>query len=417
MATRTSHETDPSRRRLLRGLSAALAPMLLPCGFLIPKISLAAAPRWDRMLILIELQGGNDGLNTLVPFRDDAYRALRPTLGLPVDQLVMLNDTAALHNALTPMVSMWEAGEMAVVQSIGYERPNHSHFRSIEIWDAASGSDEVVPEGWVSRLFAAQRPPAETSAEGVIFGRPVLGPLLPAPAESGVPSRRFVVMDSVKNFTRRGLSLPAPAEAPAETPALQHLLSTQAVAGTVAQKVAADLKRIEGNEALEKRLAAFPQHTFGKQCAELARLLAADSKIEVAKLSHGGFDTHVNQLGTHARLLGELASGLAALRAFAKEQGVWDRLVIATYSEFGRRAGENKSAGTDHGTAAPHFVLGGKVKGGMVGTAPDLGKLQAGDLIHSLPMQRYIASLAKETWGLSQTLPALDPFEPLGLIS
>ncbi|MFY8106241.1 MAG: DUF1501 domain-containing protein, partial [Elstera sp.] len=185
---------DPSRRRLLRGLSALLAPALLPCGFLIPSVSLAAGQRWDRMLILIELQGGNDGLNTVVPFRDEAYRALRPTLGLPVDQLLMLNDSTALHNALTPLISTWEAGEMAVVQSIGYERPNHSHFRSIEIWDGASGSDEVISEGWVSRLFAAQRPPSETSADGVIFGRPVLGPLLPAPAESGAPARRFVVM-------------------------------------------------------------------------------------------------------------------------------------------------------------------------------------------------------------------------------
>lgn len=408
---------DPSRRRLLRGLSATLAPFILPCGALIPKLSLAAAPgNWQRMLILVELQGGNDGLNTLVPYRDDAYRALRPTLGLPVDQLVTLTGDAALHNALTPLVGTWEAGELAIVQGIGYERPNHSHFRSIEIWDAASTSDEVIPEGWVSRLFAAQHPPSG-EADGVIFGRPVLGPLLPVANSDNQVPRRFVVMDSVKNFTRRGLALPANQPTTAETPALQHLLATQAIAGQVAQGVAEDLKKLDGNEALEKRLAAFPQHGFGKQCAELARLLAADSRIAVAKLSLGGFDTHVNQLGTHARLLGELASGLAALRAFAKEQGVWDRLVIASYSEFGRRAGENKSAGTDHGTAAPHFVLGGNIAGGLKGEAPSLTQLQAGDLIHTMPMQRYIGSLAKETWGLTETLPALDRYPPLRLIA
>lgn len=405
----------PDRRRFLQGLAAVSAALLLPRGQ-----AAAAAGAWDRLLVLVELQGGNDGLNTLVPLQQEAaYRALRPALALPAADLLRLNGSAALHPSLKPFADFWQAGELAVVQGVGYAQPNHSHFRSIEIWDSASRADEVIGEGWVSQLFARQ-PPPQATAEGVIFGRPVMGPLLAyqsGPQQPTGGGRRFVMMDTVRAFARRGLSLPAAEQAAAETPALLHLLKTQTVAAEVARGVADDLKKLEGNEALEKRLAEFPQHNFGRQCAELARLLAAGSRIPVAKLSLGGFDTHVNQLGTHARLLGELAGGLAALRGFARELGVWDRLVVATYSEFGRRAAENRSAGTDHGTAAPHFVLGGKVRGGLKGEMPDLEKLVANDLIFTTPMQQYFASLARESWQLQASLPAFDRQPLLGLLA
>jgi len=337
-----------------------------------------------RILILVELSGGNDGLNTVVPHEDERYRALRPRLALPSADLVPLGGGFALHGALRPLATAWEARELAVVQGLGYPAPNRSHFRSIEIWETGSDSDEFLGDGWLARTIRGAERPKERAADSIILGRDDPGPL----DGEGLSN---IVLGEPGEFARRARRLD-PAPGPGGRSALDHIL-----------EVSDEIRRAA--EVIEERRknapalgVTFPTTRFGQQCETAAQLLAAELPIAVVKLFHGGFDTHANQLPTHARLLGELAGGLAALRDALVKAKVWDRVHVATYSEFGRRAGENGSGGTDHGAAAPHFVLGGKVKGGLHGAAPDLGELADGDLRFTTDYRRLYATIREKWW-------------------
>jgi len=344
-----------------------------------------------RILILVELSGGNDGLNTVVPHRDERYRALRPRLALPADELVPLGDDLALHGALRPLAAAWEARELAVVQGLGYPAPNRSHFRSIEIWETGSSSDEYLGDGWLVRTLRGVERPKERAADSIILGRDDPGPL----DGEGLSN---IVLGEPGEFAREARRLD-PTPGPGGRSALDHILE-------VNDEI---LRAAEVIEERRKRAPAlgvtFPTTRFGRQCETAAQLLAAELPIAVVKLFHGGFDTHANQLPAHARLLGELAGGLAALREALAKAGVWDRVLVSTYSEFGRRAGENGSNGTDHGTAAPHFVLGGKVKGGLHGATPDLGKLDDGDLRFTTDYRRLYATIREKWWGSTGESP------------
>lgn len=383
----------PARRTFLKLAAAGLA-----LGA--PRLALAA-PAWDRRLVLIELQGGNDGLNTVVPFADPEYRRLRPALGLPEPDVVKLDSRLGLHPALAPLLPAWSAEEMAIVLGAGYDKPNRSHFRSIEIWDAASSADEVIAEGWIARLFERARPPDDFAAHAVVFGRPHLGPV-------GGARARVVLMDDALNFARRGVALAALAERK-DNPALAHLARVQSTARVAAERVLADLDRAG------KPASTFPRTPIGRQLGQVAQLVAAGSKVAAFKVAHEGYDTHGGQLATHQRLLGELADALIAFRAAMIASGDWRKVLVLTYSEFGRRPKENASAGTDHGTAAPHFALGGAVKGGIVGAQPALDRLVEQDMVHTLDYRRLFATVAKGWWGI----PAgggLENYAPLPLL-
>ena len=383
------------RRGVLRLLAGAgMAPLVWQHR----SIAAAVAGRdpWPRKLVLVELQGGNDGLNTVVPYASPAYYAGRPTIAVARDEVIRLDDRVGLHPALGPLAEAWEAGQAAIVQGLGYAEPNRSHFRSIEIWDAAR-EDRYFTEGWVARIFRTHPLPDGLAAEGVVLGRPYVGPLLG-------PGRRVIVMDTAAAFARRGARL-GDVKAVSDNPALAHILETQARAVESSSRVTRDLARIDADEALAKRLQAFPADPFGRQCAELARLLAAGTPVAAVKMSIGSFDTHVYQPAIHARLLASLAGGLAELRRFAIERELWDGLLVVTYSEFGRRAAENRSRGTDHGAAAPQFVLGGKVKGGLFGPHPDLEALENGDIALGTDYRRLLATVAERWWNMPDALP------------
>lgn len=394
-----------ARRTILKLAGASGLVALMP-GF-----GLAApAGRFDRMLVLVELSGGNDGLNTVVPYANDRYAALRPTLGIARKDVIQLDDQVGLNPAMVPLMHGWECGDLAIVQGLSYPAPNLSHFRSIEIWDSASRSDQVIETGWVARLLAANSRPDGLAADGVVFGRPYIGPLLG-------PGLRIAVMDGTESFAKRGIQMAA-LDAGTGNPALDHVLQVQGAARSVAERVGASLAAATGgNDALTKRLAAFPKTPIGRQMAEVARLLSIDAQVPAVKVSHTGFDTHVNQRGAHDRLLGELAAALDAFRAFARDAGHWDRVLLATYSEFGRRPGENKSAGTDHGTAAPHFVMGGQIRGGLHGAPPDLEAFDKGDLKLGLDFRQLYATISDRWWQAPGRLAELGGFEPLPILA
>jgi uncharacterized protein (DUF1501 family) len=366
-----------TRRQFLQSLTAGALTLYWP-------VARAAGPLWDRTLLLLELNGGNDGLNTLVPYADSAYYAARPRLAIERGQVLQLSPLLGLHPALEPLWRDWQQGQLAVVPGVGYAQPNRSHFRSIEIWDTASNSEETLATGWLARLFERQAPPRERPADGIVIGRNA------APLTGG--QTRAVVMQDAGRFLRQAQHIESGAAA-APNPALAHILG---VRSDVRQAAAQMGSRLDSSAALGT---TFPQHRFGRDIETAARLIASGAHAPVIKLAHGSFDTHSNQRGTHERLLRELAEGLSAFRTEMQARGLWDRVLVMTYSEFGRRVAENGSQGTDHGTAAPQFLLGGRVKGGIYGSQPSLTQLDAGDLRHTTDY-RSLYVTAAQWWGL-----------------
>lgn len=365
------------RRHFLR--LSALIPFAGTTGF----ARAATAPGARRLLVLVELKGGNDGLNTVVPFADPRYAELRPRLAIARDQVVQLSEHTGLHPALAGLKPVWDARQLAVVQGVGYPDPNLSHFRSIEIWDTASKSDEYLDEGWLARAFEKSPCPAAFAAEGVVVGAGGMGPLAGRKV-------RTLALTSPEQFLRNA-RLARPEAAVTRNAALAHILRVE-------HDVRISAERLHAGRTFS---AAFPPGPFGNAAGTAAQLAANPAGIAVVRLSLGSFDTHANQQGTHANLLRQLGDGLAAMRAALIEIGRWDSTLVATYAEFGRRPRENESGGTDHGTASAHFVLGGAVRGGLYGAAPALDRLDGnGNLPHAVDFRSYYATFLDRWWGI-----------------
>ncbi len=342
----------------------------------------AAGPGYNRVLILVELKGGNDGLNTLVPYVDDAYYALRPKIAIRRDDVVQLTDRAGLHPALAPLQGFWRDRQLAVLQGVGYPEPNLSHFRSIEIWDTASKSAEYLQEGWLTRTFATQPAPRTFAADGVIIGSSDLGPL----AGGGT---RAIALTNTDQFLRRAkLAQSAPITGNA---ALAHVLKVEA-------DVVQAASRLDARYAFKTE---FPTGNFGNAIHTACQVIANPSGVAVVRVTLSGFDTHTNQTGTQARLLKDVAEGLVALKSALDELGKWNDTIVLTYAEFGRRPKENISGGTDHGTANVHFALGGRIAGGMYGAAPDLSRLSVdGNPAFALDFRGAYATVLDKWWGV-----------------
>jgi len=335
-----------------------------------------------KLLILVELRGGNDGLNSVVPYSDPLYASLRPRIAVARDQVVQLTEKTGLHPSLEKLQPRWEARELAIVQGVGYPQPNLSHFRSIEIWDTASKSDEYLDAGWLARAFEQSPSPASFAADGVVVGAGSMGPL------AGNAARCIALADPAQFLRNARL---ARGEGETRNPALAHILRVERDVRASAEKLTAG-RRFD---------TPFPAGAFGNAVNTAAQLATNESGVAVVRLSLGSFDTHANQLGTHANLLRQLAEGIEALRAALVEARRWDTTVIATYAEFGRRPRENQSGGTDHGTASAHLVTGGSVKGGLYGAAPALDRLDGdGNLPHAVDFRGYYATFLERWWGI-----------------
>ena len=373
----------------------------LPLASIAPDVVWATAPAradYRNLLVLIELKGGNDGLNTVIPYANPTYYALRPRLAIPRDQVVKLTDAVGLHPALEPLLPFWKKRELAVLQGVGYPEPNLSHFRSIEIWDTASKSGEYLQEGWLTRTFAAAATPADFAADGVIVGSPDLGPL----AGGGT---RAIALANTEQFLRRARL--AAAEGTAHNKALQHIL-----------KVEADVMQAASHLNVDYAFKTeFPQGAFGAAIKTASQVIANRAGVAVVRVTLGGFDTHSGQLNAQARLLGELAGGLAALKNALDELDRWNDTLVLTYAEFGRRPKENLSNGTDHGTASVHFALGGRVAGGMYGDQLALDRLSDdGNPAHAIDFRSVYATVLDRWWGVASSGPLGGKFAPLPIL-
>ncbi len=340
-----------------------------------------------RILLLVELKGGNDGLNTVVPYADPQYRQLRPNLGVAREKVLQLDERVGLHDKLEPLMESWQAGDLAIVQGVGYPNPNRSHFRSIEIWDTASSSTQTLSEGWVARAFEHSKRPAAAGVDSIVIDTnslPLMGPDL-----------RTIVMQDAENFVRQAQAMKDnPRVADDGNRALRHLLAVRREINAAAASLS-DKLRAAPAPAQEYA----QEGPLGRQFDLATRIITAKVPVVAVKIALGGFDTHANQAPVHERLLGLLANGLATFRRNMIAAGRWDEVLVLTYSEFGRRAKQNASGGTDHGAAAPQFVMGGKVRGGLHGAYPSLADLQDGDLRHAVDFRDVYSTIARGCWG------------------
>ena len=362
-----------------------------------PVVLSAAGADPPGYLIMIELTGGNDALNAFVPLDQTAYYNLRPKLALRDKAIAELRPNLGLNTALAPLLPAWREGEMAVLPGLGYSAPNLSHFRGMDIWYSGSGSREYVASGWLSAKHSDGAP-----ADGLTLAR---GNSLFRGGKAD-----YLTINNLEKFVINGGDIHVWQGTPSdenmaflintgrEVKAFQQLLSAS-LAGTGAPQV------------------AFSAHAFGRQCYSAARLIAGQIGVPMLHLRLGGFDTHARQLARHNRQLKVLAEGLASLRSALIQNGNWQNTLIATFSEFGRRAAENASGGTDHGTAATHFVMGGSVKGGVYGDYPSLSDLDnRGNLRYTTDFRRLYSTIEHDWLGRDRALFSLNDFPRLPFI-
>lgn len=336
-----------NRRSMLKMLAGSL---LLP--------GVASLPAWanntGRRLILLELAGANDGLNTVVPWRNDHYYKLRPGLALADRQRIILNDEFALHSALEPLLPLWEAGELAIVHGLGYPKPNRSHFKSIALWETGSDGTRTRRQGWPTHDLEHHCASQQVDACGISLG-----------GGMGVFSNatgNWLSMRSVGQFAESSLSVDA-AAMQSDNP-LMRMLDNRA--RSLERSIASIAAKTEASQSVTNRSGS----KLASQVNQAVSLINAGVDVPVLKLSLKGFDTHENQLARHQRLLRELGRSIKQLRQQLMQHGEWDNTLLITYSEFGRTPAENSNGGTDHGTVAPHFVIGGNINGGFYGQAP-----------------------------------------------
>ena len=347
-----------------------------------------------KRLILIELKGGNDGLNTVIPYADPLYYKLRPKIAIQKEHVLHINESIGFHPSMKAMKNIFEKNELAIIQGIGYPKPNRSHFRSIAIWDTASNSQEYLDNGWLNTLTLTQD---INLLRGVVLGGEY-GPL------SG-QTKGIIKLKNIKGFVQQSRQIKGRISLTSNNDALIHILKTE----LEIRKSANVLRK----SLVEEDLAfPFKKSSFGKQMRTTTQLINSGTITPFFKVSLDSFDTHTNQAKKHANLLKELSEGISTMRKNLIASGEWDNTVIMTYSEFGRRAAENANKGTDHGTAAPHFVLGGKVQGGIYGEHPSLKSLDTNhDLIYKTDFRSLYKSIANDWFKVSSKL--LQPFSPI----
>ena len=387
--------------------------------------------RDSTILVILQMAGGNDGLNTVVPHGNDDYYRARPRLGIAASQVLKINDVLGLHPGLAGFKELYDGGHLSVIQGVGYPNPNRSHFRSTEIWQTASDSNRFERYGWLGRYFdntcsgceptvavniGRQMPQAFTakSPKGVSLDNPqnfrFISSDRPANGEGDMMEQSFRELSEQEFIPNSGGSITAigGTAAPAKGSPLDFLERTALDAQMSSDQIRAISSRTENK-------ATYPTSQLGNSLKLVAKLIGGGLPTRIFYVSQGGYDTHTNQAGTQDRLLRDLGESVKSFVNDMKAQGNLERVLVMTFSEFGRRVSENANAGTDHGAAAPMFMVGSKVRGGLVGRYPSLapGDLAQGDLKYTTDFRSVYAAVL-EGWLKTRSEPILGrKFDPL----
>jgi uncharacterized protein (DUF1501 family) len=413
---------NTNRRAFLKSSLAAstlvsMGATTIP-GFLGRSAQAAAGTKGnDRVLVVVQLIGGNDGLNTVVPHGLDGYVRARRVLRLPAGQIHAITREIGLHPGMGQMAKLLEDGRLAAVQGVGYPNPDRSHFRSMEIWETARTETGALETGWLGRALDACAAAPGDDTPALHVGTRAL-PLAFKSKRTEVPSldrldqfRLQVSGDATaRRAARASLDEVARIERTSDDPLLGFLRRSTLAAYDSSQR----LEQLVSPQAGSSK---YPDFGLARRLGLIAQIIKAGFGTRIYYTSLDGFDTHANQLGTHAALLTELSDSIAAFHADLAGAGQADRVALLTFSEFGRRVAENASGGTDHGAAAPVFVVGPVARAGLVGEHPGLDALDDGDLRHHTDFRRVYAALLERWLGLPAA-PVVGPgFEPLDLFA
>ena len=380
------------------------------------------------ILVVLQMAGGNDGINTVVPYANDFYHQARPKIGLKADDILKLNDDVGLHGALKGFKELYDGGELSVIQGVGYPNPNRSHFRSTEIWQTASDSDRVEKHGWLGRYFDNACADADP-AVGVTIGSQLPEAFFAAKPKgicfNNPQNYRFIANgngteESYKKLNELEMSSPAPDENSGGSigmlPAGMPMTGGRAI--DFISRTALDAQHssdeIRGIAARVQNQATYPNSPLAGSLKLVAKLIGGGLPTRVYYVSQGGYDTHTNQLASQQRLLGDLGDSMKAFVVDMKAQGNLQRVLVMTFSEFGRRVAENANGGTDHGAAAPMFIVGNKVKAGLLGKYPSLAPsdLFQGDVKYNVDFRSVYAGVL-ENWLKTPSTPILGKQFPL----
>jgi len=364
------------RRKLVKSI---LSGLILP---LVPFKIDAAAKKTGRRLILIELSGANDGLNTVIPYSDDRYYGLRPELAIKKNERISISDDFALHSALKNLVNIYEDNDLAIIHGLGYPGPNRSHFKSIALWESGGDGNMAGRTGWLTEDIEGLKSIQDFDAHGISLD-----------GGMGIftsPNGTWLSMTSANQFVKLSETQFILSEK-TNNPSLNLLLGRALDLNISMKRIS---KKLSSTKQLKTKINA---GNLGRQLSVASSLIAAGINTPIFKVKIDGFDTHENQSWRHKDLLQQLSNAIFGFKEQMVEIGEWENTLIFTYSEFGRRATENFTSGTDHGTAAPHFLVGGNVNGGLYSQHPDLGKLVNGDMTYTMDY-RTIYELILGKW-------------------
>ena len=411
-------------RRTFLQASSLLATAGVAPGFL-ARAAETAKPGDDRVLVVVEMTGGNDGLNTVIPHADGLYYKARPTLGVPKNRTLRVDAEVGLHPRLTGLNDMLDKGELAIVLGVGYPNPNRSHFDSMDIWQSADPT-RALKTGWIGRTL-----PGMKASKSGMLAMHVAAEKLPLAFQetSGVISlsdpSSFTLRLSGKERAAKRKKLIETLNAPGASPsddlaAFVRGRQSQVLSGVeTLEKVLnqRDEKDPDNPRLYRGRRIGQGNSPLGEQLALIARMVKAGIGARVYYASIEGFDTHTGQANSHANLLGDLGNAVGQFFEGLREDGLGKRVVLMTYSEFGRRVQENGSKGTDHGAASHLFVAGPPVKGGLVGKYPRLDDLTDGDMKFGIDFRRVYATLLDGWLGCNSKDILGGRFEHLPLLA
>jgi uncharacterized protein (DUF1501 family) len=389
-----------------------------------------------QILVVLQMAGGNDGLNTVVPYANDFYHKARPRIGLKPDDVLKLSDSIGLHPALTGFKALFDAGQLGVVQGVGYPNPNRSHFRSTDIWMTASDSNKYEKHGWLGRYFDANCAGCDPTV-GVAVGRQM-------PLAFAGEKAKGIAVDNPANYRFMGdtPTMNGEKDTTEESYRKLNMIETAGAddnsGGTIgaisgaARSTGSPLDFIE-RTALDAQVSSdevraiagkvenhvsYPATQLGNSLKLVAKLIGGGLPTRVFYVSQGGYDTHTNQTGTQERLFKDLGDSVKSFTDDLKAQGNMERVLVMTFSEFGRRVAENANQGTDHGAASSMFIVGPKVKAGLLGEYPSLapGDLFQGDLKFKVDFRNVYAAVL-EKWLKTRSEPVLGRnFQPLQIV-
>ncbi len=371
------------RRKFLKQSALASTSALVP-SFL---KSFGGKPlmssRSGKILVVIQLSGGNDGLNTIVPYRNDIYYKGRPGLAIKKEEVIKVDDELGFNPALKSLKGLYDDGLMSIINSVGYPNPDRSHFRSMDIWHTGSGSNEYLSTGWLGRYLDSDCKGCQNPYHAIEVDDSLSLAMKGVEHSGFAVSNPYQLRKTTNNPFLKSIAQHDHHDEEQIAYLYKTMIDTQNSADYLSQKAKSYKSKVK-----------YPDSSFARDLKQIAELITADTDTKIYYVSLSGFDTHANQKSTHARLLKNYSEAVTAFVKDLKQNGLLDDTLIMTFSEFGRRVKQNASRGTDHGTANNLFMIGGKIKKqGFYNSAPQLKSLDKGDLKYEIDFRQIYASI------------------------